>query len=117
MATPKWERVRTGLAYTWWESWTTPDWGWTPCQELSDMDKDLLFFPPPQDVSEKRYHKRKLVDPICGECPVRQECGEYAIQAGIPHGWWGGMDPQERTAIRRERAGGRLHGDRTTKGE
>lgn len=116
MGEPKWERVRTGLNHTWWESWTQPDWGWTPCQELSEPDKDLIFFPPPQTTSERAAHKRRLIDPICGECPVRRECGEYAIQAGIPNGWWGGMGEQERTAVRRERAGGRLHGDRNQKG-
>lgn len=116
MSTPKWEQVRSGYAYTWWESWTAPDWGWTPCQELADVDKDLIFFPPPQQPSDRAYHRRKFIEPMCGNCPVRRECAEYAIEAGIPHGWWGGMDEHERTEERRRRAGGRLHGDRNAKG-
>ena len=112
MDKPKWEKVRSGLAYTWWETWTTPDWGWTPCQDIPEPDKDLMFFPPPQTAEDRRYHKTRLIDPTCGACPVRRECGEYAIEAGIPHGWWGGMDERERTEERRKRAGGRLHGDK-----
>lgn len=105
-----WKRVRHGLAYTWWESWTTPDWGWSPCQELTSLDKDMTFFPP--ESVQRSYHKKRLIEPICTDCPIRRECGEYAIEVGIPHGFWGGMDERERTEVRRRRAGGRLHGDK-----
>lgn len=116
MSEPKWERVRFSTLDAWWEAWTAPDWGWTPCQELSDPDKDAIFFPPSSmKPTEREYHRKRVVDPVCGECPVRTKCAQYAIEVGIPEGWWGGMSPQERVVIRRERAGGRLHGDKTRK--
>ena len=33
---------------------------------------------------------------ICRDCPVKQKCLEYAIENGIHHGVWGGMNPYER---------------------
>lgn len=115
MSEIKYERVRFSTLDAWWEAWTAPDWGWTPCQELTDADKDAIFFPPPSSVNE--YHKKRVIEPICGDCPVRVECGEYAITVGIVEGYWGGMSSRERTVERRKRNGGRLHGDKTKKGE
>lgn len=33
---------------------------------------------------------------ICGTCPVRDACLEYAIRNGITHGIWGGLSPRQR---------------------
>jgi WhiB family redox-sensing transcriptional regulator len=41
---------------------------------------------------------------ICGLCPVRQECLEWALQVNEEHGVWGGTTPLERRKIRRDRA-------------
>lgn len=39
---------------------------------------------------------------ICNEiCPVQQECLKYAQSAMINHGIWGGLDEEERRALRR----------------
>ncbi|HYZ55073.1 MAG TPA: WhiB family transcriptional regulator [Streptosporangiaceae bacterium] len=38
---------------------------------------------------------------ICTQCPVRLNCLAYAITADEPFGIWGGVDPQERRALRR----------------
>lgn len=35
---------------------------------------------------------------ICANCPVRDDCREYAIQAD-EFGTWGGMDQEERRAV------------------
>jgi WhiB family redox-sensing transcriptional regulator len=44
---------------------------------------------------------------VCGECPVRDECLTYAVEAHEKHGIWGGLSPKERAAygrrVRRER--------------
>jgi WhiB family redox-sensing transcriptional regulator len=45
----------------------------------------------------------RLVRRICNGCPVRRQCAEYAIDERIPHGIWGGMSPNERSAERRAR--------------
>lgn len=41
---------------------------------------------------------------ICADCPVRQECAEFAIPQRGLHGIWGGMSQKERSAERRRRA-------------
>jgi len=38
---------------------------------------------------------------ICHVCPVRQQCGEYAIEAGETWGIWGGMSQRQLRARRR----------------
>ena len=41
---------------------------------------------------------------ICDMCPIKQECGEYALENKERWGMWGGMTPIERRRIeRRER--------------
>lgn len=41
---------------------------------------------------------------VCGVCPVRAECLEYAVADPSLIGIWGGTSPKQRVAIRRERA-------------
>jgi hypothetical protein len=41
-----------------------------------------------QDVSREKA--------ICEGCPVREECLAYALDAGEPHGIWGGLTATER---------------------
>lgn len=36
---------------------------------------------------------------ICADCPVRQQCLQYALDAHITEGIWGGLTPRERRAI------------------
>jgi WhiB family redox-sensing transcriptional regulator len=38
---------------------------------------------------------------VCHGCPVRQQCGEYAIEAGETWGVWGGMSQQQLRKKRR----------------
>lgn len=59
------------------------------------MDK-IHFYPP----------RKQRVSPVavdaCNDCPVKKECGEWAI-AHETHGYWGGMTAGERSLIRAER--------------
>ena len=36
---------------------------------------------------------------LCSECHLLDACAEYAIHHEL-HGWWGGLSPRERQAIR-----------------
>jgi WhiB family redox-sensing transcriptional regulator len=59
-----------------------------------------LFFP----LVEQEADEAKA---ICGSCLVREECLEFAIQAGERFGVWGGFTSQERRSLvakRRARA-------------
>ncbi|MEW2420484.1 WhiB family transcriptional regulator [Streptomyces nigra] len=41
---------------------------------------------------------------ICHTCPVRRQCGEYAIKTGEDWGVWGGMSRNQLRQARRLRA-------------
>lgn len=42
---------------------------------------------------------------VCGECPIREACLEYALENAERWGIWGGATPKERSALMRERCG------------
>lgn len=41
---------------------------------------------------------------ICAECPVQEECLEWAVETVEPHGIWGGVSERGRRKIRQQRA-------------
>lgn len=41
---------------------------------------------------------------VCAGCPVRLQCLAWALNAGEPHGVWGGLSPKERGRLRRKAA-------------
>lgn len=59
-----------------------------------------IFFPPmhfePKAEREAREIKAKAV---CGNCPVRVECLEWALDAREPFGIWGGHSELDRKHI------------------
>ena len=40
---------------------------------------------------------------ICADCPVSEDCLEYALENRIDHGVWGGRSERERRRILRSR--------------
>lgn len=40
---------------------------------------------------------------VCGSCPVRDECLEYALAENVSHGVWGGLSAPQREELRRQR--------------
>lgn len=53
-----------------------------------------LFFPVSEAVPGGMQVRQAKA--VCARCPVRQECFEYAIAAGVDHGVFGGATPNER---------------------
>ena len=48
----------------------------------------------------------KAAKAVCGGCPVRVRCLEWALEAGEAEGVWGGTTPAERAVIRQQRRAG-----------
>ena len=66
---------------------------WAARARCADEDPEI-FFPPGDDPATEARQ-------ICSQCPVRDECLAYALDAGEQYGIWGGLDPAERRALRR----------------
>lgn len=55
-----------------------------------------LFWPKPGES-----HREALA--VCADCPVRQQCLDYAVSNGEHDGIWGGTSARQRRQIRRDR--------------
>ena len=53
---------------------------------------DEVFFP---EIGRPRVNAKAAIK-WCGGCPVRQECGDYAIRNDVRDGIWGGMSYHQR---------------------
>ena len=53
-----------------------------------------LFFPV-SEVGPGAVQVRQAKS-VCARCPVQAECLEYAVEAGLAHGVFGGATPHER---------------------
>ena len=70
-------------------------WSEAACQH-ADPD---LFFPVSSTGRGGEEARAKL---ICGRCPVRAECLDYAMSVGTPlQGIWGGASDADRARLRR----------------
>jgi hypothetical protein len=73
------------------------------CADNNHMD---LFYPDPNKGNSKvrsaEFRMRIMEQEakiLCGLCPVKALCAEYAIKAKEDYGIWGGTTPAERKAI------------------
>jgi len=71
------------------------DWTAAACR---DQDPEL-FFP----VGDGSFGKDQVAraKAICGRCPLVEQCRDWALEAGIAEGVWGGYTEQERRSLRR----------------
>ena len=72
---------------------------WADRGACRDADQGLFF----KEGSGASYPKGKA---ICRDCPVREECLEFALVNREKFGLWGGQGPKERAATLRARAKG-----------
>ena len=68
---------------------------WMSTGLCSDQPPSLFF---PSDGVGVEVAKR-----ICADCPVKDQCREYALTHRIDHGVWGGTSERERRRILRSR--------------
>jgi WhiB family redox-sensing transcriptional regulator len=66
-----------------------------------EADPDLFF---PIGESGPALLQIAEAKRVCGRCPVRQQCLEWAITTGQHAGVWGGLSESERHALTRRRA-------------
>jgi WhiB family redox-sensing transcriptional regulator len=72
---------------------TSPDLDWQQEALCAQTGADFFF---PEPGSSVREAKR-----ICGMCPIRDACLEYALDNDERFGVWGGLSEKERLEIRR----------------
>ncbi len=87
-------------------SWTgTPEWAGAPAATeawrmdalCAETDPEAFF---PEKGGSTRDAKR-----VCGGCPVRAECLEFALANDERFGIWGGLSERERRRVRQQRVG------------
>lgn len=76
---------------------------WVAEAACKGMDTDLFFLD--QFGQAANTERLKIVRPLCKECPVRQQCLEYAVDNSIDIGIWGGLTGRERRKYRNGRRG------------
>jgi WhiB family redox-sensing transcriptional regulator len=74
---------------------------WAERALCAQADPDAWF-----PAKRQRAHMTIAIQ-ICGQCPVRAQCLDYALSGadswgGIATGIWGGTTPQERDRLRRQ---------------
>ncbi len=61
------------------------------CYGMDPADADELFFHAP-----RAHEAAAEAKSICGRCPVKKDCFNYALDNDIRHGMWGGLTEIER---------------------
>ena len=74
------------------------DYTWRTKAICKDTDPDLFF---PVGTTGHALVQIARAKEVCGECPVRGDCLDYAIETNQDSGIWGGLAEEERRSIRR----------------
>lgn len=77
----------------------TRDYDWrddASCSLVEDDAKDIFF---PVGTSASALNQEAAAKRICGICPVRAECLEWALETGQYTGVWGGLSERERREL------------------
>lgn len=79
-----------------------PSWGWQDDAACKGEDLVLFFGVEGERQAEREIRERKAKQ-VCVGCPVRQECGDYAVSRPEKYGYWAAMSEDERASERRRR--------------
>lgn len=80
--------------------------GWLPCQQI---DPETFFPPAPSVGQNDAVELTQTAKWLCGGCPIRTGCLEFALRTKQEYGIWGGKTVRERKAIARVRRQWRQH--------
>ncbi|MEU6556497.1 WhiB family transcriptional regulator [Streptomyces sp. NPDC046915] len=70
-------------------------------------DPDLFF---PVGTTGPALWQERQAKAVCGRCPVRDQCLDWAMDTGQTLGIWGGTTEGERRALRRRASSRRRSG-------
>ena len=73
---------------------------WVHNARCKDEDPELFF---PVGTTGPAASQISAAKAICMQCPVRDECLEWAMVTAQDAGVWGGLSEEERRALRRAR--------------
>ena len=78
---------------------TAPPTSWQTHGLCRTVDAAIFFPPAHFEHKPEREAREKRAKAVCGECPVRGECLDWALTTREPHGVWGGYAESERKQI------------------
>ena len=78
------------------------DYTWRRDAICRDTDPDLFF---PVGTTGYALVQIDRAKEVCGECPVKVDCLDYALETNQDSGIWGGTSGEERRTLRRRIAG------------
>ena len=78
------------------------DYTWRRDAICRDTDPDLFF---PVGTTGYALVQIDRAKEVCGECPVKVDCLDYALETNQDSGIWGGTSEEERRSLRRRIAG------------
>lgn len=71
-------------------------WAWQQSARCRGVNTEL-FFSADGEGGEARRHRQQRAKEICGKCPVRSQCRDFAMRSRQSFGIWGGMTELERS--------------------
>src|SRR4051794_8065333 len=83
----------------------TPAMDWRHRSACLDEDPELFF---PIGNTGPAILQIEEAKAVCRRCEVREQCLQWALDAGQDHGVWGGLSEDERRALKRRTARARV---------
>ncbi len=77
---------------------------WRHRAACRDVDPELFF---PIGSTGPALLQIEEAKQVCRRCPVSELCLKWALESGQDAGVWGGLDEEERRALKRRAARGR----------
>lgn len=78
---------------------------WRPRAACRGLDPDTFFVSDDVENRAERREREAAAKAVCARCPVVEECLAYALAAGERYGIWGGLNADERRALKRRSPG------------
>ena len=80
------------------------DTTWRVAALCRSDDAAHFFAPNHLERKSEKDSREAAARALCGRCPVRDLCLDYALDAGESHGIWGGLNELQRRRLRQRRS-------------